>query len=272
MLIEANIPGRRAGVVHRRGVLYLAIMKPFWSSAVAFATLVFAGASQAEPRRSTQGAETAQTPEVLPPTGGADGPAADTAEERKKAAPVVPAAGYAYNDRAASNSRVPHGRYRHSGPVVQMPGFEPTPDGGSRLFVQLSQSVPVEERKARGSITYVLKGASPRVWNNTNALVTVHFNTPVSRARLVPHGADLLFIVELRAAAAPTWKMAESQDKTSTLQIEFPKGDYLATATATPANGEAAAAENGTVPPGPAEPRAARGRRGPARQAPAKKP
>jgi hypothetical protein len=48
--------------------------------------------------------------------------------------------------------------------------------------------VPVEEHKARGSITYVLKNAGARVWNNTNALVTVHFNTPVSRARLVPRG------------------------------------------------------------------------------------
>jgi hypothetical protein len=108
-----------------------------------------------------------------------------------------------------------------------MPGFEQTPDGGSRLFVQLSQPVKVEERRAQGSVTYILKGASPRVWNNTNALVTVHFNTPVSRARLVPMGQDLHFIVELRSAVSPTWKLDESQDKTATLAIDFPKGDYL---------------------------------------------
>ena len=33
--------------------------------------------------------------------------------------------------------------------------------------------------------------------NNTNALVTVHFNTPVTSARLVPHGHDLWFVVAL---------------------------------------------------------------------------
>ena len=49
-----------------------------------------------------------------------------------------------------------------------MPGFEQTADGGSRFRAALSVG-PVEERKANGTITYVLKGASPRVWNNTNA-------------------------------------------------------------------------------------------------------
>jgi hypothetical protein len=245
-------------------------MKLVWSSAVALGILALSAAGQAQPRTSgAQTTPTMQTPEVLPPSG-ADGPAADTAEAPKKTKPVTPAAGYAYGDKAASTNRVSHGRYRHSGPVVQLPGFEQTADGGSRLFVQLSQSVPVEERKAQGSITYVLKGASPRVWNNTNALVTVHFNTPVSRARLVPQGADLLFIVELRAAATPTWKMVESQDKSAMLQIDFPKGDYLPTTTSS--NGEAAATpETGAARPAP-PPRAARGKRGPTPPAPAKKP
>ncbi|MDF2698269.1 MAG: hypothetical protein K0S65_6652 [Labilithrix sp.] len=153
---------------------------------------------------------------------------------------------------------------------MNLPGFEQTADGGSRLFVQLTQTVPVEERKAQGSITYVLKGASPRVWNNTNALVTVHFNTPVSRARLVPQGHDLLFVIDLRAAATPTWKITEAADKGAILTIDFPKGDYLQggpepAATAQPAGAEPASA-----------PKATRGKRGgrkggaaPAKPAPA---
>ncbi|MBC7051920.1 hypothetical protein G6O46_23185, partial [Salmonella enterica subsp. enterica serovar Enteritidis] len=83
------------------------------------------------------------------------------------------------------------------------------------------------ERRAQGSITYVLKGAHLRVHNDANALVTVHFNTPVFRARLTPQGNDLLFVLELRAAATPTFQVTENQDKTSTLQIEFPKGDFI---------------------------------------------
>jgi hypothetical protein len=205
-------------------------MKPVLCSACALALVALASAGQAQQKRPGA-APTADTPEVLPEPGGS-GPPADGAEPPKKGR-TTSAAGYAYADKPAASSKgVKHARYRHSGPVVNMPGFEQTSDGGSRLFVQLSQSVPVEERKAQGSITYVLKGASPRVWNNTNALVTVHFNTPVSRARLVPHGQDLLFIVDLRAGVTPTWKMNEGQDKTAMLAIEFPKGDFLATASA----------------------------------------
>jgi hypothetical protein len=125
--------------------------------------------------------------------------------------------------RAAPQARV----LRRSGPLATFPGFEALPDGGSRLFVQLNQAVPVEERRAAGSVTYVLKGAHLRVHNDSNALVTVHFNTPVFRARLVPQGNDLLFILELRSAATPTFKMNANQDKSSTLQIDFPKGDFL---------------------------------------------
>jgi hypothetical protein len=190
-------------------------------SAVALAALAFELPSEAQPRQSGP----APTPDVLPPAQPQEGtPPTEGASEEKKKAPATPAAGYAYADKPAASS--PRARYRARGPVVNMPGFEQTSDGASRLFVQLSQSVPVEERKAQGTITYVLKGASPRVWNNTNALVTVHFNTPVSRARLVPHGQDLHFIVELRAAASPTWKMNESQDKSAMLAIDFPKGDF----------------------------------------------
>jgi hypothetical protein len=87
--------------------------------------------------------------------------------------------------------------------------------------------VPVEERRAAGSITYVLKGAHLRVHNDSNALVTVHFNTPVFRARLTPQGNDLLFILELRSAATPAFKMTANPDKSSTLQIDFPKGNFI---------------------------------------------
>ena len=93
--------------------------------------------------------------------------------------------------------------------------------------MQLTQSVPVEERKARGTLTYVLKGAHVRLSNNLNSLVTVHFNTPASRARLVPRGKDLLFVVDLRSEVTPTWKMQEGPDKTAQLTIDFPKGNFL---------------------------------------------
>ena len=54
----------------------------------------------------------------------------------------------------------------------------------------------------------------------------MHFNTPVWRARLVPQGNDLLFIVDLRAASAPTFKMQDAADHTSMLTVDFGKGDF----------------------------------------------
>jgi hypothetical protein len=137
--------------------------------------------------------------------------------------------GYSYDDkprRAAGAPAKARAVRKHNGPVVNLPGFEQTPDGGSRVFVSLTSTVAVEEHKAQGAVTYILKGAGVRVWNITNALVTVHFNTPVSKARLVPHGKDAHLVIEMRAASSPTWKMTEGQDKSAVLQVDFPKGDF----------------------------------------------
>ena len=113
-----------------------------------------------------------------------------------------------------------------SGPIATLPGFEVLGDGGSRVFVQLTQNVPVEERKAKGSVTYVLKGAHVAIHNNTNPLVTVHFNTPVSKAQLRPAGGDLLLVIDLRAPSTPAWKINAAKDGTAILQIDFPKGAF----------------------------------------------
>jgi hypothetical protein len=101
------------------------------------------------------------------------------------------------------------------------------PEGGSRLFVQLTSNVQVAEKTVAGGVTYVLKGAHVAKRNNENALVTVHFNTPVSRARLLPAGGDLHFVVDLRQNVKPTWKLVPAKDGASVLEIDFPGGDYL---------------------------------------------
>ncbi len=157
------------------------------------------------------------------------------------------ATGYGYSDHPArrqggagglqvrSGTRAVHHPTApaQSGPVATLPGFEMLAEGGSRLFVELTQQVPVEERRARGTLTYVLHGAHVAVHNNTNPLVTVHFNTPVASARLVPAGHDLLFVVSLRANATPTWKVNPGKEGTSVLTVDFPKGTYLSGAAAT---------------------------------------
>jgi hypothetical protein len=126
------------------------------------------------------------------------------------------------------------------------------PDGGSRLFVEVTRKVDVEQRKAARGLTFVLKGARVVYRNNENALVTVHFNTPVTRARLLPSGRDLLFSVDLRADATPAWKVVSGADGGATLQVDFPKGDFI------PAGGvQDPAADNAPPSAAPPPPRTA---------------
>lgn len=174
----------------------------------------------------------APAPAAQPATGGGDAPApaaAPTAAPTTDPRTTGNLGGHSYSDKPAVRTGGKRAKlHKAQGPLVNLPGFEQLGDGGSRLFVQLSQSVPVEERRAQGQLTFILKGAHARVWNNTNPLVTVHFNTPVAQARLVPHGNDLHFVVDLRAPATPTWKMNDGADKTAMLTVDFAKGSFVA--------------------------------------------
>jgi hypothetical protein len=176
-------------------------------------------------------AQNAQTPAPPATTQGAQQQAAPAGSAATGDTPKAPSYsgpnGYGYSDKKATGNVVHHVRVRKGAPVATLPGFEQLPDGGSRLFVDLSSQVPVEERRAPGSVTYVLKGAQVTHHNNTNALVTVHFNTPVYRARLVPSGSDLLFVVELRdPKAAPAFKMS-AKGQGGILTVDFGKGEYV---------------------------------------------
>jgi hypothetical protein len=95
------------------------------------------------------------------------------------------------------------------------------------LFVELSKPISYDTKAVGGAITYVLKGARVDRRNNYNPLITVHFNTPVTSARLMPHGPDLWFVIELRARVTPVVTMDASKDGGAMMRIEFPKGSYL---------------------------------------------
>lgn len=76
--------------------------------------------------------------------------------------------------------------------LAVMPGFETLADGSTRLFVDSSGPVAYETRTDSGSTSYVLKDTRVAKQNNCNPLVTEFFNTPVTTARLVVHGRDLV--------------------------------------------------------------------------------
>ena len=87
--------------------------------------------------------------------------------------------------------------------------------------------------------------------NNTNPLVTVHFNTPVTQAHLSLRTARTRTVCgrASRQRPAPVVTMDATKDGGAMLKIEFAKGDYL------PADAPAAPPSDGAQAPPPRRPR-----------------
>jgi hypothetical protein len=200
-----------------------------WGCALVAAGLLVPAAAMAQAPAAPSGSQNAPAAPATSAAAPATPPPPEASAAPAK--PVVPATGYGWSDPKAAPGVRAHAahaaRPKKRTPGAIMPGFETLADGSTRLFVERSQPVAYETRKAAGSITYVLKGAHVDRRNNYNPLVTVHFNTPVTSARLVPHGKDLWFVVELRANVVPTVTMDTAKEGTAMLRIEFAKGDFL---------------------------------------------
>lgn len=108
------------------------------------------------------------------------------------------------------------------GPVASFPAFRVLPDGSTRIHVEVSAKVGVDERKAEGRLAYRLKGASVPVQTNLLPLETSFFRTPVARATLVEVGdEDIELVVELRQPSTATYKVVDT-DAGMILQVDFP--------------------------------------------------
>jgi len=76
----------------------------------------------------------------------------------------------------------------------------------------------------------VFKGAHVIKSNNQNPLLTMHFNTPVMSAKLVPKKGELHLVVDMRpgANAAPMFGMRASSDGDGQqFFVKFPSGSWL---------------------------------------------
>jgi hypothetical protein len=157
-------------------------------------------------------------------------PSPEAPSSAAPSASVVPATGYGWSTAPATKRHVRKIRAASAAPQTPdaiMPGFEMLADGSSQLYVELSKPVTYDTKTSRGGIVYVLKGAHVDKRNNFNPLVTVHFNTPVTSARLVPHGKDLWFVIDMRANVQPTVTMDAAKEGGAVLRIGFPSGSYL---------------------------------------------
>src|SRR5690606_26602855 len=86
--------------------------------------------------------------------------------------------------------------------IATFPGFRMLQDGSSEVSVWLSKKVGVEVRKSERSVTLVLSDTYVRWTTNTYPLITTHFNTPLSSARLKRgKKGETLLVLDLREAA-----------------------------------------------------------------------
>jgi len=108
-----------------------------------------------------------------------------------------------------------------NGPVATFPGFRMLEDGSTRVYVEISERVPVAEHKAEGRIAYRIKGAAVPTPNNLRALDTQFFNTPVARVQLVEDEEDVDLVIELKQPAQPSHRLIDSEGGV-VLQVDFP--------------------------------------------------
>lgn len=202
--------------------------------AVALATLVTlpapaqtsgapGGTSAAAPG-GAGGATPAPAGTAAGPATGIDAPAAGAGE--KPAPPAGPVGGYSWTEKPARKKAAPAKRKRRAaakgGPLATYPGFRVLPNGASELVLRVSKKVDVRMQKANGRVAFVLPSVHVGIRNNTNPLITTHFDTPLARAQLVEHkdGTDL--VLELREVVVPKFSVREAPGGAIALLITLP--------------------------------------------------
>lgn len=179
---------------------------------------------------STAGAEESKPagdskPPAEKPAGGSGGDASSKGGSGSSAAgdaekPPSATGGYSWTEKPRHGSR--RRKHKAGDPVAKFPTFRMRADGTSEITVFVTRKVNVEVRKVAGRVAFVLDGADVPVSNNTNALVTTHFDTPASRARLLPSKEGTQLIVELREAAEVSHRVADGPRGSITLIVTLP--------------------------------------------------
>ncbi len=174
--------------------------------------------------------EVARSPAPAPAPAPAAAPApAGDGSEAPAAAPASQAGGYAWKDPPRRARRPVKVDPRWA--IATFPGFRMNTDGTSEISVQLSKKPEVEVRKGERTVTLVLKNSYVRWSTNTLPLITTHFNTPVSSARLTRGKAgETLLVIQLREAADVRSQLQVGPRGTSVLRVSIPKAtkDYVA--------------------------------------------
>jgi len=108
-------------------------------------------------------------------------------------------------------------------PIASHAGFRMLPNGDSVVTVEVSQKVPVQERKDARVLIYRLQGASAPERVSRMPLIAHHFGSRVAQVRLRNEGDDLELVIELRQAVPNPKHEILMTDGGMLLEIVIPK-------------------------------------------------
>jgi hypothetical protein len=131
------------------------------------------------------------------------------------------------------------------------------PDGGSRVFVQLTTPVTTAVQTHGNVLSVDLGGARVGGATNRFPLYTRYFNTPVVRAQLVQKDGRTRLELELRTQVSPQLSSESAKSGFYFLYVDFPPGNYLIPSAQT-APSKPSAPGQPAPPPAPPEPEAPR--------------
>jgi hypothetical protein len=121
---------------------------------------------------------------------------------------------------------------RGGGPVrVTWTGFQMKPEGGSRVFMQLTGQTPYEVRDGRDGLEVVIKRARLNQRNNGRALDTQHFASPVRSVHAVDRSGDVVVSIDTRGRSVHSEKI-EGEGGYQYLMIDFQSDGPVAPAAA----------------------------------------
>lgn len=139
-------------------------------------------------------------------------------------APKGPTGGYSWSEKPApKHKKRKMSAPRADAPLVTYPGFQMLSAGASQLWVAVTRPVEVRRERKGRVLTFVLEGADVGTENNTNPLITTHFDTPMESARLVRNKDGARLTIWLREKVEPTHRIVPGPRGTIQLLVDFPK-------------------------------------------------
>lgn len=116
---------------------------------------------------------------------------------------------------------------RAANQILTWPGFQASPDGTSRFFVQTTGPVTASVVRGEGRVEIVFPATGTHLGNSRLWLETQYFETPVTRARLERRGRDMVLVLLMRADVTPAITTGTGEGGYFFTYVEFAAGHYL---------------------------------------------